>query len=84
MSEEPLDIREQVARIDRAQAETRKFVAEHNKLAEEALKYRSEQQKLSEEALKFARERRWHLPVAILGNAALAAAIGALIAKLLH
>lgn len=33
-----LDITEQIARIDRAQAETRKFAAEQNKLAAEAAK----------------------------------------------
>ena len=35
-----LDLREQLARIDRAQAETRKFAAEHEKLAAEAMKFR--------------------------------------------
>ena len=33
-----LDLQEQIARIDRAQAETRKFVAEQNKLASEQAK----------------------------------------------
>ena len=31
-----LDLQEQIARIDRAQAETREFVAQQNKLAAEA------------------------------------------------
>lgn len=35
-----LDLQEQIARIDRAQAETRKFVAEQAKLASEADKLR--------------------------------------------
>ena len=33
-----LDLKEQIARIERAQAETRKFAAEQNKLAAEAAK----------------------------------------------
>ncbi len=37
-----LDLHEIVARIDRAQAETRKFIAEHDKLAAEAAKFRRE------------------------------------------
>ena len=37
-AENPLDIREQIVRIDRAIAETRKFVSERDKLAEEAAK----------------------------------------------
>jgi hypothetical protein len=35
-----LDLDDTVARIERQQAETRKFVAEMNKLTEEALKFR--------------------------------------------
>lgn len=38
MTTDTLDLQEQIARIDRAQAETRKFVAEQNKLAAEAAK----------------------------------------------
>lgn len=38
MDSPSLDIQEQVARIERAQAETRKFAAEQNKLAAEASK----------------------------------------------
>jgi hypothetical protein len=64
------DLREQMVRIDRAIAESRKFAAEQNKLAEEA-------QKLHH-------ERRWLVPLALLGNGALAAIIGALVARLLH
>ena len=37
-----LDLREQIARIDRAIAESDKFRAEINKLTEEALKYKRE------------------------------------------
>lgn len=70
MSDLPLDLQEQVARIDRAQAETRKFSAEQNKLTEEALKFRN--------------ERHWYVPVALLSNAAVAAAVAAIVAKLIH
>jgi hypothetical protein len=59
-----LNLREQIARIDRAQAETEKFVAEQRKLL-------AEQTKLSAEALKFQRDRvlsPWLAIVAILGG----------------
>jgi hypothetical protein len=39
MADDQLDLREQIIRIDRQIAETRKFVAEHDKLAAEAKKY---------------------------------------------
>ena len=45
-----LNLAEVVARIERAQAETRKFVAEHDKLA-------AEQSKLMAETLKLRRAR---------------------------
>ncbi len=45
-----LNLREILARIDRAQTETRKFVAEHDKLA-------AEQGKLNAEADKLRRDR---------------------------
>ncbi len=45
-----LNLRDVLARIDRAQAETRKFVAEHDKLA-------AERSKLDAEAAKLRRER---------------------------
>jgi len=62
-----LDLREQIARIDRALAETHKFQAETNKLQEEA-------QKLLEEGRKYRRDRwlaPWTLGVAILGGVGL-------------
>jgi len=62
-----LDLREQIARIDRALAETHKFQAETNKLQEEA-------QKLLEEGRKYRRDRwlaPWTLAVAILGGVGL-------------
>ncbi|HVZ07203.1 hypothetical protein [Rhodopila sp.] len=40
------DLREQIARIDRAQEETRKFVAEQHKLIAEQLKLAAEAKKL--------------------------------------
>ena len=42
MSEASLDLRAELARIDRDRAETAKFAAEQNKLAEEAAKFRRE------------------------------------------
>jgi hypothetical protein len=38
-TDHPLDLREQIVRIDRAITETRKFVAEHDKLAAKARKF---------------------------------------------
>jgi hypothetical protein len=61
--------------IERAAAETRKFIAEHDKLA-------AEREKLFQEALKIERERTWFVPLAIIGNGALAAVIGAVVAHL--
>ncbi len=67
----PLDILEQVARIERSQEETRKFVAE--------------QHKLIAEAAKLERDRRLAPIILISGTVAalIAAGIGVL-AKLLH
>ena len=67
----PLDIQEQVARIERAQEETRKFVAE--------------QHKLIAEAAKLERDRRL-APILITASAfgaIIAAAIG-VAARLIH
>lgn len=62
--------------IDNEMAETRKFVAEQRKLI-------AESEKLTAEAQKFQREH-WWLPFTLLaGNAAIAALIGAVVAKLL-
>ena len=64
------DLQEQVTRIDKAIAETAKYAAE--------------QRKLEAEARNFDRNR-WYVPlVAILGNGALAAIIGAAVARLIH
>ena len=52
-----LSLADLVARIERQQAETRKFVAEHDKLAAEARKCFAEHDKLAAEARKLNRER---------------------------
>ena len=62
---------------DRLAAETRKFVAEELKLG-------AEREKLFQEALKLERERWWFVPLALLGNGALAAVIGAVVARVFH
>jgi len=72
------ELREQIARIDRAQAETHKFSTETQKLAEETLKlnaeqhkFGAEQQKYYEEALKLRRDRGlapWLAVIAISGG----------------
>lgn len=62
---------------DRLVAETRKFVAEQLKLG-------AEREKLFQEALKFERERWWLPWLTLFGNGALAAIIGAIVARLAH
>ncbi len=64
--DQPLDMRDVLARIDRAQAETRKFVAEHD-------------DKLAAEARKFERERTTTLIAALGGVVAALAAIATLL-----
>ena len=56
--EPSLDHLEQVARLERVQAETRKFSAEQNKLAEEASEFQREANKLLQEESKLAQEER--------------------------
>ena len=63
--------------------ETRKWIAEEHKLAAEREKLAAEREKLFQEALKLERERAWYVPLALIGNGALAAIIGAVIARLL-
>ena len=75
-----LDLAELVARIERQQEETRKFIAEQHKLA-------AERDKLAAEALKLHRDRvlaPWQVAVVTLGG--LAALVGGLltILKALH
>lgn len=66
-----LDLKEQLARIDRAIEETHKFSEEARKLGTEQLKLSAEQFKLTEEALKLRRDRGlapWLAVVAISGG----------------
>jgi len=62
---------------ERLAAETHKLVAEERKLS-------AEREKLFQEALKLERERAWYIPLALLGNGALAAVVGAVVARLFH
>ena len=65
------DAKEQLTRIDRSIAETRKFIAEHDKLAAESAKYYAEQAKLVAEAMKYNRDHRlspWLAVAAISGG----------------
>lgn len=64
-----LNIREQIARID--------------KLREEARKFAAEQHKLSAEAAKFERERWWSLVIAITALTGGLLGIASFIAKLI-
>jgi hypothetical protein len=59
---------------ERLAAETRKWVAEERKFA-------AEREKLFQEALKLERERAWYIPLALLANGALAAVVGAVVAR---
>lgn len=82
-----LTLAEQVARIERMNVETAKFVAEQQKLAAEQGKLAAEQQKFAAEQGKFAAEERkldrdrflapWTLIVATLGGFAAFFAAGA-------
>jgi hypothetical protein len=68
----------------RADAEYRRLLAESDKFQAEQRKLSAEAQKLFVEGLKIERERRWLVPLALISNGALAAAIGAVVAKLVH
>ncbi len=77
---DPLDLRAEIARIDRdraetqkLQAETNKFVAEQQRLMAESLKLAAEQSKLQAEARKLERDR-WLAPAL-----AIAAVVGGLL-----
>jgi hypothetical protein len=79
-----LNLAELVARIERQQRETHKFIAEHDKLAAEARKFTAEHDKLSAEGRKFDRDR-WLAPwLAIAGILGGLATIGVSIARALH
>jgi FtsZ-binding cell division protein ZapB len=64
-----LDIREQIARIDRARAETEKLAEETRKYVQEAHKLQAERDKMAVEAMKLSSEQRklerdrWLAPV---------------------
>ncbi len=80
MSELPLgrlDLDEQVARIERMQAETRKF-------SDEAMKLNAEMLKLYAEGMKFERERTTLVMTAGAALAGAAAVIGGLVVRFLH
>jgi len=80
MSELPLgrlDLDEQVARIERMQAETRKF-------SDEAMKLNAEMLKLYAEGMKFERERTTLVLTAGAALAGAAAVIGGLVVRFLH
>jgi hypothetical protein len=79
MTPEPPDLTD-----DRLAAETHKFVAEERKLMAEERKLGAEREKLFQEALKLERERWWYVPLALVGNGALAAVVGAVVARLFH
>jgi hypothetical protein len=72
-----LDLRAEIARIDRDRAETQK-------LGEEARKYAAEAHKLSAETRKLDREYRWFpwLQLGLTSVAALAAVVAAFLAHL--
>lgn len=78
---ERLNLAEQVARIERSQEETRKFVAEQHKLMAEQSKLLSEERKLSSEQIKLLAEAG-NLRVSrfLTPTAAVVAAIAALTA----
>ncbi len=92
MSEASPDLKEQLARIDlalaqsaRAHEETRKFVDEQHKLMAESAKLAAEQQKLAAEAIKFGAEtgklRMDRYVAPLLAAAAVGGAIGAVLVK---
>ena len=58
-AEHSLDIREQIVRIDRARAESEKFIAEQRKLIAVAFKFERD-----------ARVSRWQISVSVIGGAA--------------
>lgn len=70
-----LDLRAELARIDRDRAETRKLQAETNKFV-------AEQQKLMAEAAKLRRD--WWLAPVLAVMTAVGGAIGGLIVRFLH
>ena len=83
-----LDLRAEIARIDRERAETQKFAAEQRKLteeaaklSEEAFKFSAEQAKLYAEAFKLDRDRRL---APLLAAGALAGGVGGIVLALVQ
>ncbi len=75
-----LDMREQLAGIDRAIAEHSRFQAETDKLVAESRKYHAEQDKLAAEAAKLQGDRMlvpWAIVVTAMGAGAALFAAGA-------
>jgi hypothetical protein len=84
-----LDLREQIARIDRAIAESEKFTAEQRKLRAEDMKLAAEQHKLMREAEKYRAEemklwRDWRLAPWIIIASLVASLIGGIVARFIH
>jgi len=80
MSDAQLDLREQIARIDRARAETEKLSEEARKFVAEQHKLMAEREKLASETLKLDRDRvlaPWQIAVVTMGG--LAALTGGLL-----
>lgn len=72
----PFDLREQLAQIDRAQADTRKLIAESDKFA-------AEQRKLIAETLKLDKERWWFPWLQLLTVSVSSAVVAAIVARLI-
>ncbi len=83
MSDTPLDIREQIVRIDRAIAESEKFSAETRKLVAESTKFSFENRKLLAEAAKLRRDPIVAIIAATAAVAGAFAALGGVLVKVL-
>jgi uncharacterized protein (UPF0335 family) len=86
-----LDLRAELARIDRDRAETEKLLAETRKLFAEPANLNAESSKFGIEAAKLLvemrkldRERWWFPWLQFLTSAVVAAVVGAVVAKLIH
>jgi hypothetical protein len=90
-----LDLRAELARIDRDRAETQKLMAESRRfddgrqaelqrMLEETKKFVAEQHKLMAEAAKLDKERWWFPWLQLLTITVSSAAIGAVVGRLFH
>jgi hypothetical protein len=90
-----LDLRAEIARIDRDRAEARKLEVEARKLDEERRlyldrqlaemrKFNAERDKLVAEALKFERERWWFPWLQLFAAVGGSAVIAAVVSRLVH